>query len=129
MLVNFSLFSHLATRHFLRVFLGPNLRKYSQFIYSFSHAACSIFGQQEFWRIIGQIFGQESLDLVDNKRLNQEWSPCWAMRKPPRHNCVPFDRQKLKFIFIFFRFQTRCTGEGAEFYSMGLVTLLMSITS
>ena len=95
--------------------MGPNLRKYSQFIYSFSHAACSIFGQQEFWRIIGQIFGQESLDLMVNKRLNQEWSPCWAMRKPPGDNCVPFDRQKLKFIFIFSGFKLGAQGKELNF--------------
>ena len=114
MLVNFFLFTS-GHKTLLRVFLGPNLRKYSQFIYSFSHAACSIFVQQGFWRIIGQIFGQESLDLVVNKRLNQEWSPCWAMRKLPRDNCVPFDRQKLKFIFIFSGFKLGAQGKELDF--------------
>ena len=80
--------------------------------YSFSHAACPIFVQHGFWSKIGQIFGQERLDLMVNQ-LNQERSPCWALRKPLQDNCVPLNSSS-----FCLRFQTRCTGEGAEFCSM-----------
>ena len=62
--------------------------------YSFSHAACPIFVQHGFWSKIGQIFGQERLDLMVNQ-LNQERSPCWALRKPLQDNLCAFE-------FIFF---------------------------